>query len=105
MRQQPDVPQFAFPLRFAGGQPVLVEQDTDDEVRDCVEVILRTRLRSRVDDPDMGISDPTFRAGVDLDEIRDAIADREPRAVALIGTRIDVEQMVREISVEVAARG
>lgn len=39
----------------------------------------------RMDRPELGIDDPTFRqGGADLDAIRDVLADQEPRAEELI---------------------
>jgi phage baseplate assembly protein W len=99
--RQPDIPQFAFPLRFQGGRPVVVEQGSIDEIRDNVEVIVRTPLGARVEYPDFGVTDPTFRQGVDLDEIREACDEAEPRAVTLLDSELDAEQMVRQINIGV----
>lgn len=99
--RQPDVPQFSFPLRTRGGRFVVVEQGSIDEVRDNVEVIVRTPLGERVEYPDFGVTDPTFRTGVDLDEIREACDQAEPRAVPLLDSEVDAQTMVRQINIGV----
>ena len=99
---QLEIPQISFPLRFAAGKPIVVEQDSDDEVRDCVEVLMRTPLGSRLEYSDYGIADPTFRSEVDLDEIREAIGEWELRADIQIDDSLDIEEMAREIRVGVA---
>jgi hypothetical protein len=103
--RQPEIPQPAFPLRFENGQLVVVEQDSPDEVLDCVRVLIRTPIRTRLGDRDYGISDPTFKTGVDLDEIRAACDEYEPRAAAVIDTDFDIETLTREINVGVQTNG
>jgi hypothetical protein len=97
-----EIPQFSMPLRVVGGRFAVVEQDSPDEIRDQVEALIRTPQGSRLDLPDFGISDPTFRLDPDLDAIRDAI--REHVGVdADLETDLDLETLVRQINVGVAA--
>jgi phage baseplate assembly protein W len=98
-----DIPQYSLPLRIVGGQFAVVEQGTIDEVRDQVEVLIRTPRGSRLDLPDFGIDDPTFRSEPDLDEIRDAIETYAEGAVVHIDSEIDLETTIRQINVGVAA--
>lgn len=73
---------FALPFRLGtDSQVVVVEQDSDAEIEASVIVILRSRLGYRDDRPEFGIADPTFRqGGADLEALREAVAEFEPRA-------------------------
>lgn len=78
-----DTPQFSMPFRIdeATGEPALVEQDTLDEVTDCVEALARTPLGFYEEEPDYGVDDQTFReGGVDIVELQGAISQWEERA-------------------------
>lgn len=98
-------PKLAFPIRFAGGRPVTVEQDSLDEIAQCVEVALRYPVGFRHDLPEFGTPDQTFRMnGADPDAIRRAVARWEPRVEALVDERPDVfDALVSRVTVE--ARG
>jgi phage baseplate assembly protein W len=98
---QIDIPQFAVPFRFENGQAVVVEQDSIDEVRGCVEILARIPLGSRLEHPDCGVSDPTFRTTDSVDDLREAIGDWEPRAEALIDSDLDLDTLTRNISIHV----
>lgn len=88
-----DAPHFAVPFRLGGTSFAAVEQDSDEEILQCVEAVVRTPLGSRVlDAPDFGIPDPTFRqlgAGASADEIVAAVEEDEPRVSALADVEID----------------
>ena len=55
-----DVPHFAYPFRFATPQAAVVEQDSLDEIADCVLAVLLCPQGFRVELPSFGIEDPTF---------------------------------------------
>lgn len=75
------VMKFDLPFRFSGGRVVTVVQDGQREVDNCVEAVLRTTRGTRIDAPQFGIPDMTFRTnGPDLAPIREAIERDEPRA-------------------------
>jgi phage baseplate assembly protein W len=77
-----DNPHFAFPFRLVGTRVVTVEQGSDDEILDCVEVLLSTEPGERVDIPDYGLEDQTFRqGGASWAEIRSTVRAWEPRAL------------------------
>lgn len=85
-----EIPHIAFPLRQAAdGTLAAVEQDSLDDVRQCVHVLLRTPLGARPLAPDTGVEDPTFSQGVDPDELATRLAgeDNEPRAELTITAR------------------
>lgn len=79
-----ETPHLSFPLRLAGRRFAAVEQDSADHIAECVEAAARTELGWRIEAPDFGIPDYVLAAGgVDLDELRGALLDSEPRAAAV----------------------
>lgn len=81
----PDNPHLKLPFRITGNKAEVVEQDTAEEIAQCVEVVLSYPVGLRIDLPDFGINDQTFREqGPDVDEIRTAILRWEPRADATV---------------------
>lgn len=81
LREAVNTPHLAFPFDLSAGSAAVTEQDSLDEIVDCVEVILRTPRGQRVDQPDFGLADPTFRMnGMDASEIEGSVAQWEPRA-------------------------
>lgn len=86
------VPHFAFPFNFAesaGTKSVaVIEQDTDEEIMACVQVIIRTIKGEREDLVDFGVTPQEFRqGGIDIELLRNEILEWEPRAEILIEAR------------------
>lgn len=82
-------PHLAWPLRRAAdGSLAAVEQDTIDDVRRCVRVLLRTPLGARPLSPATGVPDPTFSAGLDAAELEQTLTseDNEPRSDVRVTT-------------------
>ena len=80
------IPHFSFPfsLDFSGHASVN-DQDSSEDISDCVEAILRTSRGQRGELPDFGITDPTFELQpVALEPIIQAVLDQEPRASILM---------------------
>jgi phage baseplate assembly protein W len=81
----PNVPHLAVPLQVINGQFITVEQDTDDEVAQCVRNICAFERGYRIEDPDFGINDPTFTImPIDTEDISRALAAYEDRAQVAI---------------------
>lgn len=100
-----DVPHFALPFRLTpGGSVALTEQDSVDEIADCVAAILSYPLGSRPELPDFGVAEQAFiQGGPDLDEIRAAIDAYEPRAaVELELTDETLAEFVASVRIGVA---
>jgi phage baseplate assembly protein W len=76
------VPHFDLPFRFLStGHAATVDQDTLDDVSNCVEAIMRTLQGERNDNPSFGIPDPTFQLQpIDVGLIIEAVLQQEPRA-------------------------
>lgn len=77
----PNVPHLAVPFQVINGQWITVEQDTDDEVAQCVRNICAFERGFRIEDPDFGINDPTFTTmPIDTEDISSALDTYEDRA-------------------------
>lgn len=97
-------PQFAFPLTFVGSTIAVVEQDSADDIRACVEVIIRYPLGLRPELPDFGVPDQTFTQGdqIDTDVLLAAVARWEPRAATLAAElAITPDLLIRQVTVNV----
>jgi phage baseplate assembly protein W len=75
-------PHFDYPFRFgADGHAICLEQDDPDEIRNCVVVLLKTPIGTRMDVPDFGVPEQLFRMGGIREEIvLNALRAWEPRA-------------------------
>jgi len=79
------IPHLAVPLQVINGAFVTVEQDTDDEVAQCVRNICAFERGYRIEDPDFGIADPTFTTmPIDTADISEALDAYEDRAMVSI---------------------
>lgn len=82
-----DVPKLKVPFSVSGGRVEVLEQDTLDQIAQCVYVLLSTELGSRIELPDYGISQQAFKkGGVDVVELQDSVSTWEKRVEG-----IDVE--------------
>lgn len=69
----------------ANGFVVTADQDSDAEIQSCMAVILSWPLGTRETDLEFGLEDQEgLQGGADLDEIRQALALYEPRAIEQI---------------------
>lgn len=97
----PNVPHLAVPFQVINGQWVTVEQDTDDEVAQCVRNLCAFERGYRAEDPDFGIADPTFTTmPIDTEDIARALSVYEDRALIEIFQTISPDGSV-EVRLEV----
>lgn len=78
-----DRPHLAFPVQLTpgGGSLIVNEQGSDLEVEDCIAVILSWPQGTREGFESFGTPPELFASGgPDLDEIREAVVEDEPRA-------------------------
>lgn len=76
-----DLPHFSLPFRFSGPAAAVNEQDSLDEIGDCVLAVLVCPEGFRIELPSFGLLDQAFAIpGPSLAEIRDAVATWERRA-------------------------
>lgn len=79
------IPHFAYPFRYVNGSAVVNEQDSLDDIADCVYAICVTHPGDRIELPDFGITDPTFeQVPIDTGTLQTQIEEWEPRAQVLI---------------------
>lgn len=79
------IPHFDLPFRFGNTSIVTVEQDSPEDVANCVEAIARTIIGERDDSPDFGIDDLTFsNQPLDTELLTAQILQQEPRATIVI---------------------
>lgn len=89
---------FAIPFRIAAnGRLATVEQDSQEDVGQCVAMVLRHRPGDRWDYPQMGVDPQTFAESVDVDMVADRVSRYEVRGPATAG--VDVEDMVASVAV------
>lgn len=101
------VPHFAFPLRFVNGAAVVNEQDSLDDIRDCVRAILSYPVGSRIEAPEFGVPDQTFvERGADPAAVIAAVQRWEPRAdLAAQADNSNLADLITRLIVEVAEEG
>lgn len=93
-----DTPQIALPIRFVNGRIAEIEQDSPQEIEQCIETICRYRPHDREERPDFGIDDQTFReGGVDLNKLQQEVERLEPRADLVFSEAWEYENLVERI--------
>ena len=98
------VPHLLAPFTLnPDGSLATLEQDTVDEVAQCVAVVLGTVEGSRLAVPELGIADPTF-LGVGVGDIEAAVSTWEPRATLTISPAVPPTNQI-QITVTVATQG
>jgi phage baseplate assembly protein W len=98
----PDIPKLAFP--FARG--AYREQDSDEEIIDCVEVLLSTNRGERIEVPDYGLPDQAFReGGASQEQIVATINEWEDRAdISVERTGSELDALIDRLRVTVSRR-
>lgn len=76
------VPRLSWPLTLDGATLATVEQDSLEEIAQCVALVVSTGVGTRVELPDYGIDDPIGSRDLHAGEVLAAVGTWEPRAVA-----------------------
>lgn len=111
MSAYPETPHLAWPVRLDGDHLAAVEQDTGEDVAQCVQVVVSTPKGSCDWLPDFGVDDQTFnQGGADPGEFEAAIREWEPRADIEIDDTLDERTLAQGrdrlgIRVRVAGEG
>jgi phage baseplate assembly protein W len=85
-----DIPHFALPLRYVNGSAVVNEQDSEDDLADCVYAICVTSPGTRDELPDFGLVDLTFsQEPIPTAAAVNQIQQWEPRVQVLIDAAPD----------------
>lgn len=100
-----DIPHLKWPVQFANGQALVVEQDSIDDVLQCCKVVLSYPKGFAVELPEFGTPDQAFHQGsADVGEINAALDRWEPRARQLIDEHPDLLDPLID-HVEIHVRG
>lgn len=96
-------PHFDLPFRFGIGSFICAEQDSIEDIGNCVEVIVRTPVGFRDDAIDFGFPQLEFGViPVISDSIVELVRAQEPRIDILITERPNlIDTLVDKIVVEV----
>ena len=96
------VPHFAFPFRIdASGAAAVVDQDSAEDITQCVKVLFSTTVGERIEVPTYGIPMQAFAtvASEDTSALAAAVKKWEPRATARISSNV-VDERMRRVLVE-----
>lgn len=99
-------PHFNFPFAFAGSSVSVVEQDTLDDIVNCVTVALLTHVGYRPEAPLFGTPDFTFlKQPIGRDYILQILQAQEPRAALAIQESPDIfDELIDRILVEIGSK-
>jgi len=97
-------PHFDIPFRLQSTGAAVVEQDTFEDVANCVEVIVRTPYGFRDDVIEFGFPSLELQTmPVVSAEVREVVDQQEPRATILITEQPDFyDVLIDRITVEVS---
>lgn len=106
MSTDANVPHLAIPFRIErNGSAAVIEQDTVDDVAQCVEVLLSTVEGERIELPSYGVPDYLFKVNFNIPAIMGQIEQWEPRAAVLVSDAPDrLDDMIRTLTVRTTSR-
>jgi phage baseplate assembly protein W len=85
------IPHFAIPFRIDPQRGAYVtEQGSEQEIMDCVEVVMRYNPGDRPEKLTFGIPDETFKEEVDVVSIANAVSEWEPRVELSVESQINL---------------
>lgn len=100
------VPHFSLPLRYVNGSAQVNEQDSIDDIVDCVYAVCVTNPGDRDEMPDFGLLDPTFdQEPLAFDAAVTQITQWEQRASVAIDSapdRLDAAVVNANVNVSIA---
>lgn len=100
------IPQhLALPFRIVGTRAVAVDQDSDAEILQSVEVLMRYRPGDREAVPDFGVPGQAHRqGGADLVTVAERVELWEPRVRAVAESMgLEVGGLLQQVRVKVQA--
>jgi phage baseplate assembly protein W len=100
------IPHLAWPPRIGpDGTFETVGQDTVEEHRQAVELLLHTPLGGLIDTPRFGTPEQAFKTGgADISQLEATVERWEPRTRRTI-TRTELAALAQNVNVEVQANG
>jgi len=99
-----DVPHFALPFQLGPAGAPVVEQDSIDDIANCVTAIAVTHIGWRAEVPTFGIPDLVLRrVPIGAEDINSWISNQEPRALLTVEERPDkVDSLIDYINIGVS---
>ena len=99
-----DCPHFDLPFRLGKSGANLVEQDSLEDVVNCVVSIMSTHVGFRDEQPEFGIPDLAMRRmPIGEDDIHTLVGEQEPRALMIVNEYPDqVYRFVDHINIGVS---
>jgi phage baseplate assembly protein W len=91
-------PHLRIPLAFANGKFAVVEQDSPEEIRQCISTVLKTRIGSRIESPNFGVPDELFELlppNPSAESYIAAIEEWEPRS-RVVG-EAEIEELTKRV--------
>jgi hypothetical protein len=100
-------PHFDLPFRMSGSKFAEVEQDTEDDVYNCVYASLVTPEGYRPEAPDFGMPDLAFGVQpLDANMIKSKIIADEPRAQVTLDQQAGAyDQLIANVTIDVETGG
>lgn len=98
-----EIPEFALPFRFAGGDVATVEQGGEEDIANCVFAVCASRPGQFWDNPDFGFPD-LFASPMPLNpmQIQAIIEAQEPRASLLVSVNASLyEEAIANANIQV----
>lgn len=103
------IPHFSLPFRFGGlnGGAIANDQDTEDDIVDCVKVIIAYPIGSREDLPEFGIPDLVFKQSskVNASALHSAVQLWEPRSESVVTEKEMIDIFEQHYLVRVTTHG
>lgn len=101
------IPRLKWPLELVGTSLATVEQDSDEDIVQCLKGVLRHRPGDRPDIPALGVPDLAFaEQPLHLEVVQEVLRRHEPRVdVLLTQDPALIDQLVAEVKVEWSRRG
>lgn len=98
------IPHFSLPFNIGNdGKAVVNDQDSVNEISDCVHAIVRTNKGFRPEKPEFGITDQVFTTSFDKVLVRAEIQESEPRVQAATETiRSEIDALIENVLVELS---
>lgn len=98
------VPQFNLPFKLSADGVACVEQDSYEDIANCVELIVRTPVGFRDDAPDRGFPQLEFLEQNQLQGIlpTQIVTAQEPRADVLLSSKPDaIDALIERVLVDI----
>jgi phage baseplate assembly protein W len=99
-----DTPHFDLPFKLTHTGANSVEQDSIDDVANCVEAIVSCPIGWRDEVPTFGVEDPVMmKQPIGANELANEIASQEPRALVIVEENPDLlDELLDRINIGVS---